>query len=265
MTESVGTISPAGDRLPPIREAAKIAWSDLVRVFAALTNVWPIPLAISFALSPVPALLMAGSGRYSLVGELVSLLIGAVTAFFLTPYIIAVHRFIVLDEVAPSYTLRPGEPRFQKFFGWSLLLFAGAGIFAVVQRAPFLLPSSAGVLVISFVSIVVINGLGILLVWAVLRLSILFPAIAVDAPGANWQEVAADTRDCAWQIFLICLLASLPIIGLMVVVWMFFGRGTVGEEAISGVRTFVETTLLVVIASRLYQSLGKRVTQAPAV
>jgi hypothetical protein len=76
MAASVPTMSPTGRRLPRISDAAKTAWIDLYRVFAALTGVWPTALAINVALSLVPTLL-TGSGAF------VSILIGATNAFFL--------------------------------------------------------------------------------------------------------------------------------------------------------------------------------------
>ena len=117
MTSSVPTISPAGRRLPRTWDAAKAAWMDLYRVFRNLPRVWAVALAINFGLS-VPALLMPSNVRYVGVILAVSILGAVANAFLLTPYNIAVHRLIILDETAQSYVLRPREGRFQKFFGW---------------------------------------------------------------------------------------------------------------------------------------------------
>ncbi len=43
--------------------------------------------------------------------------VGAVQIFFLTPFMIAVYRFIILDQVAASYALDPRRPEFIPFFG----------------------------------------------------------------------------------------------------------------------------------------------------
>jgi hypothetical protein len=98
--------------------------------------------------------------------------------------------------------------------------------------------------------------------WAMTRLSILFPAIAVDAAGANWRNVMADTRGYAWQIFLIGLLAYMPVLVIDIV--FAVSSGTVVIAVIDNVVAIVSMTLFVVIASRLYQRLGNRVNQ-PAV
>jgi hypothetical protein len=262
MTASVPTISPAGDRLPRIGHAAKTAWIDLYRVFAALTGVWPIALAISVALSLV-SLLLTGSGAF------VSILISATNAFFLTPYFIAVHRFIIRDEATPGYRLRPGEPRFQKFFGWSLILLASANVFAIFPPFLSLLPSRVGAAPIGFIVGAALNlFLMVLLLWAWLRLTIVFPAIAVDAPSANWRSVMADTRGYAWRIFLIELLAGLPFLAMIVVVAIVFvgyriERETIALGAIGTVLELPYTTLMIVIASRLYQWLGNAVNRPP--
>jgi hypothetical protein len=96
---------------------------DLYRVFRNLPRVWAVALAINFGLS-VPALLMDGNVRYIGVVLVVSILTGVANAFLLTPYAIAAHRLIILNEIAQSYVLRPREERFQKFFGWWLILLA---------------------------------------------------------------------------------------------------------------------------------------------
>jgi hypothetical protein len=44
-------------------------------------------------------------------------MLGAVESFCLMPIIIAFHRFIILDEVAPGYVVDPGHPGFMAFFG----------------------------------------------------------------------------------------------------------------------------------------------------
>jgi hypothetical protein len=100
--------------------------------------------------------------------------------------------------------------------------------------------------------------------WVILRLSILFPAIAVDAAGANWRNVMADTKGYAWQFFLIVLLASLPFALVVLPLWATVGPRTILAAVTDGVISIVSITLLVVIASRLYQRLGNRVNQ-PAV
>jgi hypothetical protein len=42
----------------------------------------------------------------------------------LPPYLIAVHRFVILGEVTATYRLVPTDKRFQRYFGMSLVLAA---------------------------------------------------------------------------------------------------------------------------------------------
>jgi hypothetical protein len=259
---SVPTISPAGARLLRTWEAAKAAWIDLYRVFKNLPRVWAVALAISVGLS-VLALLIDGNIRNSAVASIVGILIYVANAFLLTPYNIAVHRLIILDEIADRYVLRPREPRFQKFFGWWLILFACEKGIVVV----FDLLSTPALLILPrtnspFILITLTCAAVFLLYWGILRFSIVFPAIAVDAAGANWRNVIADTRGYAWQIFLIGLLASLPFGVVGVVLSLAVGRST--TLVIDEVLGLGWITLLVVIVSRLYQRLGNRVNQPTA-
>jgi hypothetical protein len=200
---------------------------DLYRVFRNLPRVWAVALAINFGFS-VPALLM--HGNVSTSAWILTLLFAVAEAFLLTPYYIAVHRLIILDETAQSYVLRPREPRFQKFFGWSLILSAAMALLVLVfgLLLAFLLQVLALTGTLTGTNVLGI-GIGASFIagcafiftsfWAMARLSILFPAIAVDAAGANWRNVMADTRGYAWQIFLIGLLASLPFLLLELPLW----------------------------------------------
>ena len=45
----------------------------------------------------------------------------AARPFLLTPYLIAVHRFIILGETTAIYRLVPTDKRFQRYFAWSLV------------------------------------------------------------------------------------------------------------------------------------------------
>ena len=87
----------------------------------------------------------------------------------------------------------------------------------------------------------------------------MFPAIAVDAPGANLGNVMADTKGHAWRIFLLSLLVILPFIGLVIVLAILFAlivgfadRETVLTTALGSIIETVMLTAFVVLASRLF-------------
>ena len=107
-----------------IFNAAGLAWLDTRHVFDAIFNKVVIAFTITIitsALYMTPALMPRGTSSFLLVTLVI--LTTAVQAFLITPYFIAVHRFIILGEVTTNYLLTPGEPRFLRFFGWLLVFF----------------------------------------------------------------------------------------------------------------------------------------------
>ena len=93
---------------------------------------------------------------------------------------------------------------------------------------------------------------------------ILLPAVAVDAPGASWSGAMADTRGYTWRILFIVLLAALQwIFVLQIVGGTLAGAPPTIQVALTifGAMQTIGYTLLVVIASRLYERLGDWVKQ----
>ena len=210
------------------------------------------------------------------------LLYEAVKAFLMTPYAIAVHRFIILGEKTMSYRIAPAEARFRRFFGWSLaLLMLASAPVAIFETLFEPGPTPFVILVVLSIAAMVVG----------IRAIVLFPAVAVDAPGANWRQAMADTKGYAWRIFLIIAVATLTFL-IFVFAVMVAAVGAILAYSIAGgaVITFnagdamkaledlkagfpraaylaivelVGYTLAVVIASRLYQWIGVRVKGRP--
>jgi hypothetical protein len=178
------------------------------------------------------------------------LLLHVAQIFLITPYIVAVHRFIILGEVTTDYRLTPGQPRFQRFFYWLLILLA----LRAMPSLLVLLGSSHTIFIVAFAVFYIVY----IAVW--LRMIILFPAIAVDAPGAPWRRAMDDTEGHAWTIFFTIVIAALPLLPV----------GIVGAAVLSGLPLEIFNaaldpigyTLIIVIASRLYEQLGDRVRQS---
>lgn len=258
-----------GPPRPTIWQAVVQAWRDALAALRALSGPAQIAFFIYLVASVTRHLLLPvvpGATTATLLGEFV---LSIVQAFLLTPFLIAVHRFIILGETQ-RYVLAPGEHRFQLFFMWSIALSL------MMWVPPFLISAlplrPAPVLTLAF-------GLGslvyIVMVTIVsLRLVVLFPAIAVDAPGATWRNAMADTKGNAWRILFIVLLAALPLIVLALLLMgpVAFSSGGPGVaarslgriaitsvfDAAAGVLAF---TIAVVVASRLYEQLGNRLKQ----
>ncbi|MCK1282320.1 hypothetical protein IVB41_00035 [Bradyrhizobium sp. 44] len=98
----------------------------------------------------------------------------------------------------------------------------------------------------------------------VLGLLVLFPAVAVDAPGAEWRNAMSDTRKHIWFVLAVTILPFVPIglLGGMVVPlfrpWAGSLIGLIAGMLWVGAMLLVALTLGAVIASRLYQVIGDR-------
>jgi hypothetical protein len=99
-----------------------------------------------------------------------------------------------------------------------------------------------------------------------IRAIVLFPAVAVDAPGANWLQEIADTGGHTWRIFFIILMAMLPLFIVNIILAVVVGSAATPIPGLLAI-TFLwyplaillAYTLAAVIASRLYQWIGVRV------
>ena len=185
--------------------------------------------------------------------------------FLLTPFFLAIHRFVLLGEEATRYDFKPSSPRFQLFFGWlavgvvllsfpsTLAAFAETkGPVYYFGRPPLGLDSTIGT-----VARIVTWGLAT-------QLLVLFPAVAVDAPGAGWQNAFSDTRSHFWFSLAVTILPFIPIglLGVAVASLFRFSPGSLTGLVVSlawlGAVLLIASTLAAVIASRLYQVVGDR-------
>lgn len=249
--------------MPPIPQAVAQVYRDLVFCLGALRNLAAIVALITLAFEILEALLVP-SGAPTL-GLLLRFVSGLAQGFLVVPYYIAVHRLIILGERTPSYVLEPSSPRFQQFFWWwaafSVIAFASLFVVEMLPRMnkleplPFLIAMLPLLIVLVAVTI------------ATLRLTLILPAVAVDAPGARWDAVLADTKGHAWRIFLLGLVAALPLIVAVLIAFVLIAIGIALGGWIFGLLYFVlgpawavvAMTLFIVIASRLYLWLGHRV------
>lgn len=179
-----------------------------------------------------------------------------VQEFLIAPFLIAVHRFIILDEVTPTYVLEPRSARFQMFFGWQVVVLV---LSRIVEPIILLLGKN------NPVGYAIVGALFIAGAVVITRMTILFPAIAVDAPGATLRNAFHDTKGHGWYIFFLFLFACLPTL-LAAIIASLLGVAVLGLVAgrvvilivVSGA-VVVLMALAVAIASRLYMALGDRV------
>lgn len=197
-----------------------------------------------------------------LAGTVVSLAANAVQNFFLTPIIIAVHRYVILGETTTSYVLKPRSRAFQAFFIW-LTTLSAMPMLATALFAPSGVQSYAlkSTWIVITVTLMVVS----------LRLSILFPAIAIGAPGATAVNAWYDSKKSTFRIFLIFVLAVLPIALGAIAIVLTTGAALGQAEAPASMLTEFGTSLVqaltlilfVAIASRLYEALADRVLRGP--
>jgi hypothetical protein len=241
-----------------------MAYRDVWRVLQTMRTlvlyVLLIVLAIGVAENLVPVRMWGGA----VLGNLLGFALDAVRSFCLTPFMIATHRFILRGEVTRGYAPDPGQPGFMAFFGWLVALSAIGTLALVLQEVLTAISLSpfAGLVV----AVIVIIALGLFSV----RLSILFPAIAIEARGATAANALADTNGHASWIFLIFLLALLPLTVVAIGVTLMLGYGvTVPGSAAAIVNLvagaaiqIVALSLCVAIASRVFEVVADRVLRA---
>lgn len=178
----------------------------------------------------------------------------AIWCFLMTPFAIAIHRYILLGEIAQGYRIYPRSQRFARYFCF---------LFAISLLLGELVP-----LALSFeldfgrFGALVQIGLAVGAIIVAIRSILLFPAIAVDAPGARFWNGMKDSRGRFLRILIITTLAVLPatVIGLIcffiVLLWVHSALLT---SIIAGLFDVGITAIFVAIASRLYQTLGPSV------
>lgn len=199
-----------------------------------------------------------------LSGTLLGLIQDAIWAFLLTPVVIAVHRFVILGEAAPPYALAIGEPGFRLFFAWLLALKILAGLpidlLGVLQVYGVSVWASTLFLVVATIVAVAIS----------LRLTILLPAIAVQARGASPAQAAADSKGETLRIFAVMVLVLLPWFIASMVGTMLLGRGVAVTGSPAMMASLVMGAVLLtivlaftaVVASHAFMVLAVRVNLA---
>jgi hypothetical protein len=252
----------AASENPPIIDSAVQGWRYAFAALSRMPGVLGVGILVTLALNVATLPLMPSGPKEdtNLVLQLAGLLIGLVQGFLLTPVAIAVHRFVLLGEVAPRYALTPSEQRFMRFFiftvVYQLLVGVPGSLMSMTGKAATGLGS-----VLAFIFFI----LFIVALIASIRMLILFPAIAVDARGADWRNAMADTKGHSWRVFFISLATSLPMLALVVPLYFMLGGtdgpGFAGGLVLSAVQAVVGVLALAAyaaVASRLFAAFSNR-------
>lgn len=245
----------------PVAPTILAAYRDLGRLLAAMRGLmlsaFLIVLAISAAAEFVPERL----SEQQLAGEALGLVQNAVEAFLLTPVVIAIHRFVILDRITPSYTVPIGEPVFGVFFGWLFALKVLIGLPMDLLGLLQALDWSFWTSTLAFAVAMIVA------LFVVLRLTILLPALAVGAPGATALRAAADSKGYVLRILALVVLALAPWIAVDIGGVVLLGRGAMITGSalgmlfllMSGLLQTITLALMAVIASYAFMALAEQV------
>jgi len=249
-----------------IPDAAIRAYADVWRAAGAMRTLALYAVLIILAALVVEEFIPPRLINSFAIGTLLDFAIDCVRNFCLTPIIIAIHRFIILDDVTPGYVLDPAEPGFMPFFGWLVALsLLTTLVFSVPELAMAL---GGSVLLATGIEVVALAAVLIV----VMRLTILFPAIAVGAGNANAKAALADTKGHAWKIFAIFLLVLLPVAVVSLAVSWLLGPGirntgsplAVANLIVIAVMQTAVTFLCAAIASRIFEKYADHVSLGSA-
>lgn len=192
--------------MPPIFATAVRSWRDTFSALQRMPLIFCAAIVALFIIDLAMTMLPPGVKiGYSNDAELKGILQACLDSIALAPLVIGMHRYVLLDEVSNGYAFNFRETRFIRFVQAELtytailsLLILSLGFYTgALDKMP--LPVSIGS---AFVVIAVI-------IFA-LRFLILFPAIAVDAPGARWTNAFADSRKLTGKLFITLALVVLP-------------------------------------------------------
>ena len=249
----------------PVWRLVALSYSDVERALRAMPLLFGCAILIFLAGRVAEAVLPARLWSGPVFGTLATVLENAVQYFCITPVMIAIHRFIVRGDVTRSYIVDLTDRTFLLFFAWTMaisvlfaLVFAFAEALVTYLRMGAVSPFAA---LISFLITLLVAF------WLALRVIVLFPAIAVGAPGAKPGNAFADTKGYDLRLVAIFLLAFIPLIAVAILTTIALGRGVmVRGSALSvvyGVFSAVLGTIVealgVVIASHIYLAIGRKV------
>jgi hypothetical protein len=231
---------------PGILEIVRLAWQDLGRAILVMPWILPVALVAVVAIVLARMALDPGGARsgMALAGDFA---LNAVLTTFLSPVCIAIHRAIILGEVTPAYRFSPFDARLVRFTGWSMLFLVA---YSVPEAAALATGRDGG----AFVFLPLFTAAIMLSV----RLVVLLPAVAVDAPGATPGHALADTRDHAWRILAVILLLMLPLYAAVAVLARTIGVES-GGAVLSAVTALLVEGLMQANAARFYRWIGDQV------
>ena len=137
-----------------------------------------------------------------------TLLFVTIHSFLLAPVAIVTHRLVLLGEDAPSMPSRPVVTTI-RFALWVVALQFAADIPDLMWTFGVPHPALIGLIVRPMVGI------------ASIRLTLIFPAVAIEARDAPARESWRDTRWRFWRTAVVLFLTELPLLMVLgLLVWV---------------------------------------------
>jgi hypothetical protein len=250
-------------RLPVVATVAA-AYREWWRACSALRTLVFSAFVILLAVAAVSDFIPQRFWDQGLLGEVLSLAQQAIRSVLLAPILIGIHRFVILDETARGYGFPAGEPIFWTFVAWLFVLDVLIGL--PLDLLGLMQALNVPVWTSTFIFVVLLAVAVIL----ALRLSILLPAIAVDAPGIKPALALADTRGYALRILAITVLAAIPWLAVSAIGTWLIGRqiDVVGSLPamvgllMGGALQTISLSLMTVIVSLVFVALGAKTKRA---
>lgn len=236
------------------RTILQTVWNDLGELWVRLRS----QSIIAFASAVFFAFIGPALSDNRILPDLFDLM----STLVLVPFQIAIYRLLILGEAASGYRFDISTVRFQRMLGWTAVFWLLAII--PLHLAGAVAPSDDAETIIGIVLFAPV-------VFAVLRLTIFLPAIAVDAPGASVRNAFADTSGHGWFIFkayFIILMPVIPIVismaGLAVLgdapdIFSRSGNGSLAANTFIGALGFLVSTCFAIVSARLFMKIGDRV------
>ena len=232
----------------------RVIWNDTIQVLARMPGLSLICFAIVFCSGFIEPLIDADN---ALLRETVS----ASSEILIVPFNVAIYRLLILNEATFRYDFAIFTQRFRRLLAWTV------GFWLLVNATPYLVgymtSSDAG-------RVVVFPAACLIELVAVLRLGLLFPAIAIDAEGASVKNALADSRGRVWFILKAFLIWFLPLLLLIFAMagltFLRLGADTSGlsfwsslpETVFVSLVSLLTTVVAAVTLSRLFLWLGNR-------
>jgi hypothetical protein len=178
---------------------AAAAWRD---VFLVIDNVALLFAVAVTSLLGLKYMALANWTTSPAIAMLLSLILILGQPLVLTPLAISVHRQLLIGE--DDWSMAQIYRRSLRFYGFVVLLLVLCQIPLLTLEFGF---AQASGFLIALGAVLLVAALGI-----VVRSILLFPALAIDAPGASWITAFHDTRGHSGRILLILVCTVAPLL-----------------------------------------------------